>query len=111
MLSIMMVLVMAAAPSLVFAASPWTTETTYHEKAVGKFKFGFKNTFAGWTQIFTQTQSCCEKEEGKACCKFLKGLGKGIVYGVADTAGGVLHMATFLLPQIDIPLPENGVQL
>ncbi|MSR77520.1 MAG: hypothetical protein EXS63_04770 [Candidatus Omnitrophica bacterium] len=111
MIALMLVLVMATAPSLAFAASPWMDAKTYQEKSVGKFKFGFKNMIGGWTEIFSQTQSsCCNKEAAKLpCCRFLRGLGKGLVHATLDTVGGALHIVTFLLPQIDIPLPENGV--
>ena len=104
MIALMLVLVMAAIPSLAFAASPWTEGKTYQEKAVGKFQFGFKNLIGGWTLIFSEPQ------KGKDAGEVLHYLGKGTVNAVLDTVGGVVHVATFLLPQIDIPLPENGVQ-
>ena len=92
------------------AASPWAAETTYKGKVIGKLDYGFKNTLGGWTEIFTETS------EGDPNCKCqiagaAKGLGRGLVYGVADTVGGLLHLITFPFPQIDVPLPEGGVTL
>ena len=92
------------------AASPWTEGKTYQEKVVQKLDFGFKNTLGGWTKIFTEAQAGdpnCKCKVGST----LKGLGRGVVYAVADTLGGILHLVTFPFPQIDVPLPQNGVTL
>lgn len=92
------------------AASPWTEGKTYKDKALGKLDFGFKNTLGGWTAIFSETQ----KGDPNCKCKMTggaKGLGRGLAYAVADTIGGILHLVTFPITQVDIPLPNNGVNL
>lgn len=85
------------------AASPWTEGKTYSEKVTGKFSFGFKNLFLGWTEIFYQPHAA--SVDGKNAWS---GLGKGLVYSLADTVGGAVHLVTFPIP-VDVPLPENGV--
>ena len=92
------------------AASPWTEGKTYKEKVLGKLDFGFKNLLGGWTELFT------EPAKGDPSCKCkiqstARGLGRGIAYAAADTIGGALHILTFPFPQVDVPLPENGVHL
>lgn len=116
---LMLALAMAIAPSLAHAASPWTAEQGYANQSVAKFKFGMKNVLLGWTEIFSETQkhTCPDMQDGKctkkSCCPvtFGRGLGRGIVHFALDTVGGALHLVTFPLPQIDVPLPENGVDI
>lgn len=111
MKKLMLALVAAAifaAPMTAFAEcackpSPWASKTTYGEKAVGKLEFGIKNFFAGWTEIFTEP-----KEEHDAKGNVLAGIGRGLVYGLLDTAGGLLHIATFPVTGLDVHLPEGG---
>jgi hypothetical protein len=86
------------------AASPWTEETTYGGKVTGKLDFGVRNAFGGWTLIATEPYDHWKDKKNIA-----GGIGEGIFYGVVDTIGGVLHIATFPLP-VDVPLPEGGVQ-
>ena len=96
------------------AASPWTQETTWKGKAVGKLDFGFKNTLGGWTLIFSEPYNASKAaKDGKSCPVRggFEGLGRGLVYAAADTVGGILHIATFPITQLDVPLPENGVSL
>ena len=90
--------------SMAYAASPWTQETTYGAKLRGKLDFGFKNAFAGWTEIYTEPKEF--HDQGKCA---IKGFGTGLVNAVADTLGGILHIATFPITNLDVPLPENGV--
>jgi hypothetical protein len=79
--------------------SPWTKESTYVEKCVGKFGFGILNVLTGWTAIFWEPTRYSNPFTGVA---------KGIWRTVTNTAGGALHAATFPIP-IDIPLPDGGV--
>ena len=103
MLVVVAAVVLLDAP--VFAASPWTTEPTYIEKTAKKLEFGLKNALLGWTEIGSETVEY--KNSGKNAFQGMAvGLGEAIVY----TVGGVLHVATFPIP-LDIPLPENGVQI
>jgi hypothetical protein len=93
-------------PNAAFAASPWAEKETWSEQAIGKFEFGFKNLFAGWTEIFTETKSAYKEDKS-----VIGGFGTGVLNAILDTAGGALHLATFPITQIDIPLPQNGVQI
>ena len=96
-----------ATPTMAFAEpSPWTTKTTYTDKAVGKLEFGFKNIFAGWTEILTEP-----KEAYDAKTNVFRGVGEGLWNGLADTVGGILHLATFPITQLDVPLPEGGTTI
>ena len=87
-----------------FAASPWTQETTYGGKVRGKLDFGFKNTLAGWTELVTESRDAYNNKTN-----IFTGIGRGIVNSAAYTAGGILHLATFPLTNLDVPLPDNGV--
>ena len=92
-------------PVPAFAASPWTTEPTWIEKSAKKLEFGLKNALLGWTEIGSET--IAYKHSGKNVFEGMAvGLGKAVVY----TVGGVLHVGTFPIP-LDVPLPNNGVQL
>jgi hypothetical protein len=91
-------------PAIIFAASPWTEEKTYVDKVAGKLQFGLTNLMLGWTEIIGQPEKAIDQNKNG----FLA-VGKGLGYFVADTVGGVLHIVTTPIPQIDIPLPENGV--
>ena len=115
MKKLMLALVAAAvlaAPVSAFAGdcackpSEWTTKTTYKDKAVGKLEFGIKNFFGGWTEIFTEP-----KEAHDAKGNVLEGVGKGIVHGLVDTVGGILHIATFPITGLDVKLPEGGTTI
>ena len=89
-----------------FAASPWASGANYQDKVTQKFGFGLTNLVFGWTQIVTQPM-----DYNKAGKNVFKGAGVGVVNFLADTVGGALHLVTFLVPQIDVPLPDNGVKL
>ncbi len=102
LLAILIMLGVMFAPAAM-AQSPWMAEKTYSEKVTGKLGFGFTNLFLGWTQIFYQPHVA--SVDGKNAWS---GLGKGLVYGLADTLGGAIHLVTFPIP-VDVPLPENGV--
>ncbi len=93
-------------PTVAFAASPWTTQTTYGGKVMGKLDFGFKNALGGWTEIITQP-----KNHHKGAKDLLMGVGQGLANAVVYTVGGVLHLVTFPITNLDVPLPGNGVNL
>ena len=95
-----------AAPAAASAASPWTNEVDYNSKAIGKLKYGLVNTFLGWTELFQEPYEAAQYGEN-----FFVGLGRGLVYGVADTVGGVLHVVTFPVTNLDVPLPEGGTDV
>ena len=93
-------------PAVAFAASPWTEQTTYAGKVKGKLDFGFKNFLGGWTEFYTEPRDY--HKEGK---NVAEGVLKGIWNAVIFTAGGILHVVTFPITNLDIPLPDNGVSL
>lgn len=92
--------------SLDFKASPWTSKATWGEQAVGKLEFGIKNIFTGWTEVFTEPMDAYKNH---TCV--VKGFFHGVANAVLDTAGGVLHLATFPITQLDVPLPQGGSSL
>ena len=89
-----------------YTASPWTTEVGYGNRAKDKLIFGVKNLLLGWTEFFTEPHDASQKGDN-----LLMGIGKGLKNGLEDTLGGVVHTVTFLIPAIDAPLPEGGVDL
>ena len=93
------------------AASPWTEGKTYKEKILGKLDFGFKNALGGWTAIFSETSKANNEAKDNKALAITQGLGRGLGYGLVDTVGGILHIVTFAIPQVDVPLPNNGVNL
>lgn len=102
----LVVATLLVAPTLAFAGSPWTEETGYINRTNGKFGFGLKNVLLGWTEIFTQPY-----DEAKGGGNAAVGFGKGIWNTVGQTVGGALHLGTFPVTTVDVPLPENGNQL
>ena len=100
------VLALLAVPAAAFAASPWASEATTADKIKGKFVYGLKNTALGWTELLTEPY-----EAATGGGNFFVGLGKGVWNAVGQTAGGALHLGTFFIPQIDVPLPEGGTKL
>ena len=86
--------------------SPWAHERGWANQARGKFVFGAKNTLLGWTEIFTEPY-----EAAKSGGNVAGGIGRGLLNGVLDTAGGAAHLVTFPITKFDLPLPEGGVQL
>lgn len=101
-----LVLALVAAPTAAFAASPWAQEASYAGKATGKLVYGLKNGLLGWTEIFSEP---AEAIQGGG--NFFVGVGEGLFNAVGQTVGGALHLGTFFIPQIDVPLPEGGTQL
>ncbi len=100
----MLILVMLVVPALGWAASPWASGATYGDKIRAKADFGAKNFLGGWTELITEPKNAPRNPAGLA-----KGIAKGIQNTLVYTIGGALHLATFAIPQIDIPIPDNGV--
>jgi hypothetical protein len=82
-----------------FEPSDWTHEPTYLGKIAQKLGFGFLNLTVGWTALLFEP---CRDQN------FFVGVGKGLGYAVTNTAGGILHAATFPIP-FDVPLPQGGI--
>ena len=89
-----------------YTTSPWVSESGWANQAKGKFVFGAKNLLLGWTELITEP-----KEAVNSGGNFFVGLGKGVKNAVEDELGGAVHLVTFLVPQIDAPLPQGGVSL
>lgn len=96
------------APAMAFAGSPWTEKATYNEKAVGKLEFGMKNLLGGWTEILTEPVAAIDAKEGVA--KIAVAVGRGFVNAAIYMTGGALHLATFPITSLDVPIPNNGVE-
>ena len=103
---LLVVLMVAGFSGLGYAASPWTEQQGYVNQMKGKLDFGVKNLLGGWTELLRQPVKACQE---KACA--IRGTGKGILNAVVYTVGGALHTVTFPFTFIDVPLPNNGVQL
>lgn len=88
-----------------YEPSHWTERDTYTEKAIGKLGFGVKNALLGWTELIYHPYAAGSKGEN-----IVEGAIIGLWYGLADTAGGILHFATFPIP-FDIKLPEGGTHM
>ena len=89
------------------SASPWTQAASYQEKALHKLDFGLKNTFFGWTELFEEPWTAWRNNKEECLCKAKM---RGLAHAIQDTLGGALHVASFPLTQVDLPLPENGVE-
>jgi hypothetical protein len=89
-----------------YTPSPWTSETGWSSRAVGKLGFGVKNLLLGWTDLFVEP-----KEAVDAGGNILTGIGVGIKDAIENTLGGAVHIITFPLTEVDAPLPEGGTQL
>jgi hypothetical protein len=106
-IALLVVLAVMAAPAAAFAASPWAEQGgSYSDQVKGKLDFGAKNTLGGWTEIYTTPFRY--HSDGK---NWLEGTFVGIGNAVVYTVGGALHLVTFMIPEIDVPLPNNGVGL
>ncbi len=102
--ALLLVVAILLACGSAFAASPWTEGVTYKDKVLGKLDFAVKNTLGGWTELFNRPIKY--HKDGKNVSEgVLVGIGNAVVY----TLGGALHLVTFPIPQIDVPLPNNGV--
>lgn len=105
LVGIMLILMLALTPTLGFAASPWTAGTTYSERIGQKLEFGLKNVLLGWVDLFYEPNKAAS-EGGNTW----SAIGKGFTDAVLNTGLGALHLVTFPIP-VDVPLPDNGVQL
>ena len=101
----LLILILAGfASPYAFAASPWTEKGTWSQKAGAKLDFGIKNLFGGPFELIRQPWAAYKAKTNVGAA-----LGHGIYYAIADTLGGALHIITFPIVELDIPLPENGV--
>ena len=89
-----------------YTASPWTSEAGYANRATGKLGFGVKTLLLGWTDLFVEP-----KETMDAGGNILTGIGIGLKDTIENEVGGALHLVTFPITSIDVPLPEGGTHL
>ena len=89
-----------------YTPSAWTQETGYKEQMAHKFLFGGKNTLLGWMELYNEPRESIQAKQG-----FFRGMGRGLVNMLGDTVGGVLHVATFPITALDVPLPEGGTNI
>src|SRR3989338_2420212 len=94
------------APMTASAASSWADGATYGDKSVAKLKYGLTNTLLGWTSLFRTPMQASQSGEN-----VLVGIGRGVWNAVGQTVGGIVHLVTFPIPQLDIPLPEGGTDV
>ncbi len=99
-------LALLAGPVSVSAASPWADESTYATKAAAKLKYGLTNTLLGWTSLIRTPVSASQSGEN-----VLIGIAQGVWDAVGQTCGGALHLVTFPIPAVDVPLPKGGTDI
>jgi len=86
--------------------SAWTREATWTSRAQGKLLFGTKNLLLGWTEVLAEPYDAVQRGGN-----VFTGLGQGLWNGIGQTVGGALHVATFPMTELDIPLPEGGTKV
>ncbi len=96
-------LTLLAAPVAAPAAEEPADGTCYSDQAVGKLKHGVSNVLLGWTAIVREPVRA-----GRSGGNVFTAFGKGIWQAVTQTAGGVVQVATFPLPQLDVPVSEES---
>ena len=89
-----------------YTPSPWTEQARYIDQAKQKFIFGGKNTLLGFTELYTEPREAMRAQEG-----FMRGMGRGMVNMLGDTLGGAVHLVTFPITCMDVPLPEGGTDV
>lgn len=87
-----------------YAQSQWTYGFSYGAQVTGKLLYGLKNTLLGWTELFTEPKQALDYGEGAGA-----GFARGLGHAVWTTAGGAVHLLTFPITAIDVPLPHDGV--
>lgn len=105
-LLLVIALLFSAVPNTAWAASPWTEGKTYQEKMFGKLDFGIKNVVLGPMHLISDPLHGISKE---GALGGFRGLGEGLYHGLTYTVGGALHLLTFPITNLDVPLPDNGV--
>ena len=89
-----------------YTPSPWTSEVGWSNRAISKLGFGIKNALLGWADLFTEPKEALDGGEN-----FFVGLGRGLKDGIENEIGGLVHVVTFPITGVDVPLPEGGTQL
>lgn len=89
-----------------YTPSVWTSEARYIDRVKEKLVFGGKNTLLGWLELYNEPRDAV-----RANGRFLAGMGHGLKNMLCDTLGGAVHLATFPITAVDVPLPEGGTDL
>ncbi len=89
-----------------YTPSPWTVEEGYLHRAKDKLAFGGKNTLLGWMELYNEPRDM-HRQQGS----MLKGFGYGMANMLGDTVGGAVHLLTFPITAVDVPLPEGGTDV
>ena len=100
------IVVLTLQPLALYAASPWTEEVGYWDWFRGKLTFGIANFWGGWLALIHEPVTAVQDKKN-----VFVGIGKGLAYSVIFTAGGLAHMLTSPITSLDIPLPDNGVDV
>ena len=87
-----------------YVPSEWDKEPLYIDRAFGKMTYGFWNFFIGPFELVKEPY-----ESAVLGDNVVVGLGRGILYGVLDVAGGFINFFTFPVTALKIPLPNGGV--
>ncbi len=107
-LLLIIAVLIASIPGAAWAdASPWTKKTTYTEKMFGKLDYGVENMLFGVTHIITEPLHGIN--DGGLAGGF-QGLATGTLHAVEYVGGGALHVVTFPITNLDVPLPDGGAQ-
>ncbi len=97
---VLLLIMMIACSPMSFAMCPFCQKAQsdkYAESAFGKLGRGLTNTAFGWFELFRQPAINENAWEG---------VGRGVVHAFGRTGSGILEVATFLIPQAEIPLPD-----
>lgn len=89
-----------------YTPSPWTHEVGWSNRAISKLGFGVKNLLLGWTDLIVEPRAAAQSGGN-----VLTGIGVGLKEALENTLGGVVHVVTFPLTEVDAPLPGGGTQL
>lgn len=89
---------------ITFSPSPWTKEDGWKNKAGQKLLFGTKNLLLGWTSIIKTPY-----DHHESAGATMKSLGMGMMMAPMNMLGGLMHVLTFPITNLDIPIPCGGV--
>ena len=106
---VLVLFALSIVPNVGWAASPWTSKSTYSEKMVGKLGFGLKNVLLGWTELFKAPVRHYQDADKNKFGNGLLGLGEGVYNTLLYTVGGAIHLVTFPITAVDIPIVNDGV--
>ncbi len=89
-----------------YTPSPWTSEVGYGQRALAKLGFGAKKLLLGWTSLVTEPREAVDQGDN-----LLVGIGRGLKNALENELGGVVHIVTSPLTEVDAPLPEGGTHV